>query len=232
VPRKQKKSASKKKKRSKPRASALRARAPAPPPFVRHILPPREVAQRLVDFVWGRQLASEFLQNYSREFQREDVIAHADRTREILSILEREILLAMCAHVSVLLAERLRLMPRRRFAPRSAADDSEKYLRDLVAAVGRARHWTAGDVVEFRGELNLYREIIHAEAKKRVRTLGAARASAITGSGPFVDRCAFLLDPSMMENARRAFGQFLPALEALTKQLAQPTAVNRPQTRS
>lgn len=203
----------------------------APPPFVRHILPPREVAQRLVDFVWGRRLASEFLQNYSREFQREDVIAHADRTRELLSILEREILLAMCAHVSVLLAERLRLMPRRRFAPRSPADDSEKYLRDLVAAVGRARHWTAGDVVEFRGELNLYREIIHAEAKKRVRTLGAARTSAVTGSGPFVDRCAFLLDPSMMENARRAFAQFLPALEALTKQLVQPAAVIRPQTR-
>lgn len=218
--------------KSPKRKRRIPAQPVAPPPFVRHILPPREVAQRLVDYVWGRRLASEFLQNYSREFQREDVVAHADRTRELLSILEREILLAMCAHVSVLLAERLRLMPRRRFAPRSPADDSEKYLRDLVAAVGRARHWTAGDVVEFRGELNLYREIIHAEAKKRVRTLGAARTSAIAGSGPFVDRCAFLLDPSMMENARRAFSQFLPALEALTKQLVQPTAVNRPQTRS
>lgn len=176
----------------------------------------------MADAVWGEHLAAQFLQRYAREFQRDDVLAHSDRVSELTSILEREILLAVCAHVSLLLAERLRLMPRRRFRPHSPADDPEKYLRDLLAGIGRARHWTAGDVVEFRGELNLYREIIHAESRKRVRTLGAASISPISASGPFVDRCAFLLDPSMMENARRAAAQLLPELEMLAKRVVQP----------
>lgn len=181
----------------------------------------------MADAVWGEHLAGQFLQKYARDFQRDDVLAYSDRVRELTSILEREILLAICAQVSLLLAERLRLMPRRRFQPHSPADDPEKYLRDLLAGIGRARHWTAGDVVEFRGELNLYREIIHAESRKRLRTLGAARVSPISASGPFVDRCAFLLDPSMMENARRAAAQLLPELEVLAKQLVQPASPNK-----
>lgn len=195
---------------------------------MRNILAPREVAQKTAEAVWGEHLAARFLQKYARDFQRDDVLAHSERVRELTSILEREILLAICAHVSLLLVERLRLMPRRRFQPHSPADDPEKYLRDLLAGIGRARHWTAGDVVEFRGELNLYREIIHAESRKRLRALGAARVSPVSASGPFVDRCAFLLDPSMMENARRAAVQLLPELEALAKQLVQPALPNSP----
>jgi hypothetical protein len=35
--------------------------------------------------------------------------------------------------------------------------------------------------------------------------------------GPFVDRCALLLDPSMFEQARRAAGKFLGQLDALAE---------------
>ena len=39
--------------------------------------------------------------------------------------------------------------------------------------------------------------------------------SRSAAGGPFVDRCAFLLDPSMMENARQAAAKFLRQIEAL-----------------
>jgi hypothetical protein len=40
------------------------------------------------------------------------------------------------------------------------------------------------------------------------------RSARATASGPFVDRVALLLDPSLMEQARRAAGKFQLELNA------------------
>ncbi len=92
---------------------------------------------------------------------------------------------------------------RKKFRPGRESNNPRICLR----AIGPRRNWTAGDSMEILGELNLYRAIM---AKNSAPICGHARAAASFGSrfrrranaGPFVDRCAFVLDPSMMENAR------------------------------
>lgn len=68
--------------------------------------------------------------------------------------------------------------------------------------------------MEFRGDLEIYRHLTALAASRSSQT-----RSRVVPAGPFVDRCAILLDPSMIENASRAAGKLLLQLEAQADQL-------------
>jgi hypothetical protein len=181
----------------------------------RQIAPPRELAHRIALAIRSQRVAAGFIENYARQYDRPEFTLHEERNRELQIVLEREILLAISAHVTTLAEESARVSRTKRTGKRSAVGDPARFAREFVAGIGAELRWTAGDVVEFRGELNLYRAILAA---------GAAKASGIPRSfrrsiaaGPFVDRCAFLLDPSMMENARQAAAKLLHQMEALAE---------------
>jgi len=180
----------------------------------RPLPPPQDLAFRIVSAIRSGNLAAAFIQSYAAHYDRQEFLVHAERSRELQSILEREILLAAASHV-LLLAEDLWRQGRSSKSTKRLADPA-RFVRDFIAAVGLEKRWTAGDVVEFRGEFGLYQAIAAA---------GAAKASGVPRSfrrnvagGPFVDRCAFLLDPSMMENARQAAAKLLREIEALVSQ--------------
>ena len=67
--------------------------------------------------------------------------------------------------------------------------------------------------MEFRGDLEIYRRLTRRRARAH------PDASRIVPAGPFVDRCAILLDPSMIENASRAAGKLLLQLESQSEKL-------------
>ena len=76
---------------------------------------------------------------------------------------------------------------------------------------------------DFWSDLDVYAQIA-ARQSTPMRSGGASRGAV----GPFVDRCALLLDPSMFEQARRAAGKFLIELDALAeKTLQQAFAIRR-----
>ncbi len=62
----------------------------------------------------------------------------------------------------------------------------------MLAALARGLHWSEAEAKEFRRDLDFY---AHAP------------------SSAFADRCALLLDPSMLEQARRAAVQFQVEVE-------------------
>jgi hypothetical protein len=68
---------------------------------------------------------------------------------------------------------------------------------------------TDDDAREFWRDLGLYEKLSAREPRRPAGP--AARAAA---SGPFVDRVALLLDPSLMEQARRTAGRFEIELHA------------------
>ncbi len=76
-------------------------------------------------------------------------------------------------------------------------------------ALGQWLHWSDADANEFWHDLELYEKLsggqLSAAAQPRRPPSRAAGANA---SGPFVDRTALLLDPSLMEQARRAAAKF------------------------
>lgn len=173
---------------------------------------PNELAHRLVLAVRDGNLAGAFIENYAKQYNRREFTVHADRARELQIIVEREILLAAAAQVAVY-AEESAAQRRARSGARSGMGDAGRFVRELISAIGTEMRWTAGDVIDFRGDFTLYREIMLSRSAK---SAGIPRSFRRTGaSGPFVDRCAFLLDPSMMENARQAAAKLAQQIEAL-----------------
>lgn len=178
--------------------------------------PPHKLAQQMLAALHGGKLSAAFIENYARQFDRPEAIAHADRRRELEIILEREILLAMTARVITILEEpALRGAPSRRSSIQK--ENPTVFLKELLAALARESKWTAGDAMEFRGDLEIYRHLA-AVLRSSASRSGASR-SRIAPRGPFVDRCAILLDPSMIENATAAAGKLLLQIETITDKL-------------
>jgi hypothetical protein len=174
--------------------------------------PPRELAKKLLHVLKTERIAATFIENYAKQFERPEASAHPQRRRELEVMLDREILLAMTSHLARTVETNAPRAPRR--ARLASIQDPAKFLRELVAALAKESGWTAGDAMEFRGDLEIYRRLT-ALATSR----STSSRSRIVPAGPFVDRCAILLDPSMIENASRAAGKLLLQLESHTENL-------------
>jgi hypothetical protein len=183
--------------------------------------PPRELAKQLVHALKTGRVASAFLESYAKQFDRPEATAHPERRRELETMLEREMLLAMAAHIART-TEIIARAHRTSRAPQPKIDPA-KFLRDLLAGIASGSNWTAGDAMEFRSDLEIYR---HLSAVVAARAL--ATRARIVPAGPFVDRCAILLDPSMIENASRAAGKLLLQLEAQSEKLFQEVLNQKP----
>ncbi|MGH9758874.1 MAG: hypothetical protein ACRD4M_14140, partial [Candidatus Acidiferrales bacterium] len=77
------------------------------------------------------------------------------------------------------------------------------FREEFFVALGQALRWSEDDAQDFWHDLELYEKLSAQQTRPR------SRSRVHTGvSGPFVDRTALLLDPSLMEQARRAAGKF------------------------
>jgi hypothetical protein len=184
--------------------------------------PPRELAKHLLRVLKSERMAATFIENYAKQFDRPEASAHPQRQRELEIMLGREMLLAMTSYV----ARAIELSARgpAHGSSRSRRLDPTAFLRELISALAKESGWTAGDAMEFRSDLEIYRRLNASTASRFAST-----RSRIVPAGPFVDRCAILLDPSMIENASRAAGKLLLQLEAqadkfLTEVLNQASA--------
>jgi len=83
----------------------------------------------------------------------------------------------------------------------SEAEALNLFRQEFFAALGQALRWTQPDFEEFARDYDLYEKAgAHANSAKQ--------GSKSVVAGPFVDRCGLLIDPSMLEQARRAAGKF------------------------
>jgi len=176
--------------------------------------PSHELAKQLLHALKIGRVAAAFLESYAKQFDRPEATAHPERRRELEAMLDREMLLAMTAHTARAAEANARRASRRTKGTRN--DDPAMFLRDLVNALAKESNWTGGDAMEFRGDLEIYRRLTAAATSRSSLT-----RSRIVPAGPFVDRCAILLDPSMIENARRAAGKLLLQLETQSEKLLQ-----------
>jgi len=156
-----------------------------------------------------------FVDSYVVENGRHALQVHATLYRELLALLQREALLALTVRALAIICNephstgksKPRLMLRR---------DATAFRRKFLASLTRQQGWTAGDALDFQRDLQMYEELLsRAAAKHRNRKPFEA------ADHPFVDRCAFLLDSSFMENARLAASRTLTAIEQLAASLAQ-----------
>ena len=121
---------------------------------------------RIVSAIRSGNLAAAFIESYAAQYDRQEFMVHEERNRELQSHSRTRNSAGGCV------ARRYRWRKIRR--GKAEAQRSTKRLaiqRDLRGISWRhwawRRSWTAGDVVEFRGEFDLYRAIAAAGAAKR-----------------------------------------------------------------
>jgi hypothetical protein len=180
------------------------------------------LAQRLSESLVRDRVVPRFVDSYVVEHGRYGLQVHAGLYRDLLALIQREALLATSACALDLLTRPAIARDERKFEPVSRKEVSA-FRQKFLAALARQHQWNAGVALEFQSDLQMYEAILSKAAQERRR-----RKPFEAANHPFVDRCAFLLDSSFLENARLAASRALTTLEELaaheTDQLFSKTA--------
>jgi hypothetical protein len=160
-----------------------------------------------------------FVAAYVKEFERRGILGGASRDRELAETIGREIVLAMILEVRNSLPG---FFGKKQYSKLKEEEKQsiDAFFRELIAALDRAWNWNPDDRRQFRRDLKLYSdsEAGHA-APAKTRKQGSSRED----EPPFVGRVALLLDPSMLEQARRASRKFHGEVARLAQKLLRQT---------
>jgi hypothetical protein len=189
----------------------------------------REAAAMLLTTLDRNEMVGRFLDMYAAENRRPGRADQPAFYREQLQMIRRESILAAVMRIEAALPARLKVSVTVRGGSRPSGKKKGKksarvrvkrsssgldlaipfldlFREEFFVALGQALTWNNDDAQQFWRDLELYEMLSAREPSRAVR-----RAAA---SGPFVDRVALLLDPSLMEQARRAAGKFQLEIDA------------------
>ena len=172
----------------------------------------------LVAIVHDR-IVNRFVAEYVAEHDRRGILGGPARERELAETMGREILLAMIVEVHEALPAFFgkKLKTKLKSEEREAID---AFSRELLAALARAQNWNGEDRRQFRRDLALYLEF---SARLGMAANTRKRGKTPEEEAPFVARVALLLDPSMLEQARRAVRKFHSDVGLLARKLLRKT---------
>lgn len=162
-----------------------------------------ELAHHLVSAITRDAMAMKFVRGYAERHDRRKVVANLERLREMERTISREALLLIAAEVR-------KLLPRAFGFSRNPRPEElalcDTFYAEFLEALGRALEWP---LVEAETEAEAFRKDleIYAGWRERNSAMPAVRKASRKES-PFPDRCAILLDPGMMDQARRAAAAF------------------------
>ena len=191
----------------------------------------REAATFLLSALNRKEMVERFLDIYAAEHRRPGRADQPNLYREQRERIRREAILAMVLRLESALPARLKVRVTVKDARRTRASKGKKKSRkakrpnraalelafpildlfreEFFVALGQALNWNDEDAQDFWRDLEIYEKLSLRTADGR-----SVRKSQASASGPFVDRTALLLDPSLMEQARRAAGKFQLELNA------------------
>jgi hypothetical protein len=190
----------------------------------------REAAVLLLATLDRNEMVARFLDLYAAEHRRPGRADHPAFYREQLATVRREAILAMVLRIEAALPARLKVSvtvrsarrPRKTKkgskrgkarAPKAALELAIPFLdlfrEEFFVALGQSLDWNDDDAQRFWRDLEIYEQL-----NERAPRRPTGHASRVAASGPFADRVAMLLDPSLMEQARRAAGKFQLELDA------------------
>jgi hypothetical protein len=165
------------------------------------------------------RLVDGFVAGYVVEFDRRGILGEASRDRELAETIGREVVLAMIQEVRQTLPG---FFGKKRLATLKEEEKQsmDAFFRELTAALDRAWNWSGEDRRQFRHDLALYLDIgADQAALAKTRKQGKWQEEEL----PFVGRVALLLDPSMLEQARRASRKFHGEVTRVAQKLLKQT---------
>lgn len=165
------------------------------------------------------RIVNTFVQSYVADYDRRGILGGPARDRELAETIGREMIFALLVEIRDALPRFFGKQKAASLKPEER-ESIEAFLRELLAALARAQNWTAEERRQFRRDLGLYAEFRQLqEAQSRTRKPHRARNE----EAPFVARVALLLDPSMLEQARRATRKLHAGMEPLARKLLRQT---------
>jgi hypothetical protein len=181
---------------------------------------PSELAKRITETLNRERVVPRFVDSYVVENGRHALQVHASMYRDLLTLLQREALLALSQRALEIVCNEPRAAGRSKPRP-MLHKDASMFRRKFLTSMTQQQGWTAGDALDFQRDLHMYEELLaRAAAKRRNRKPFEA------ADHPFVDRCAFLLDSSFMEKARLAASKALAGIEELAARMVHPADAN------
>ena len=181
---------------------------------------PEDLAKRVSQALLRERIVPRFVDSYVVENGRHALQVHASLYRDLLALLQREALLALTVRALAIVCNEPQPAGRAKSRP-MLRRDATAFRRKFLASLTRQQGWTAGDALDFQRDLQMYEELLARAAAK-----GRTRKPFEAADHPFVDRCAFLLDSSFMENARLAASRTLTGIEELAVQLTASSAAD------
>jgi len=165
------------------------------------------------------RLVAEFVAGYVAEYDRRGILGGPARDRELSETIGREAMLAMIHEIPQSLprffgkTQQARLKEEERQA-------MDAFFLELMAALARVWQCNGEERLQFGKDLNLYSEF----AKRSAQTAKEhKRGKRREEDPPFVGRVALLLDPSMLDQARRAARKFHGELRVLARKTLTQT---------
>jgi hypothetical protein len=177
------------------------------------------LANNMLAAVQRGHVVGDLVTGYVDAYDRQGILGGPDRARELTQTIGREIVLAMIVEV-------YRVLPRffgKSHAGKLKEDEknaSDAFFQELFAALGRAWNWQAEDRRRFASDLALYSDFKAPRAEaSRTRKRGKVQQE----EPPFVGRVALLMDPSMLDQARKASRRFHGEVEKLAQKILRQT---------
>ena len=164
-------------------------------------------------------VVADFVAGYIQEYDRHGIQGGAGRDRELAETIGREVILAMILEVEHALPGFFGKKLQSKLKEEEK-DSIQAFFQEWAASLSRAWNWNKEDRNHFRRDLALYSEF---GARTNARQRAAKRGKIPQEDSPFVGRVALLLDPSMLDQARRASRKFHAQAERLAQKLLKQT---------
>jgi len=169
------------------------------------------------------RVVDRFVAAYVAEYNRAAILGGASRDRELAETIGREAMLAMIHEVPQVLP---RFFGKKQHATFKEEEKTamDAFFLELMAALGRVWGWNAQDRRQFGHDLDLYSECAARPVKL---AKGRKRGKVREEDPPFIGRVALLLDPSMLDQARRAAREFHVDVRRLARKILSQTLHSR-----
>lgn len=173
------------------------------------------LAEQLSEALVRERIVPRFVDSYVVEHGRHALQVHASLYRDLLTLLQREALLAASVQALELASRGTTTRDGRKISPMKRKE-AVAFRQKFLGALTRQQRWNGGAALEFQSDLQMYEGILARTATRTRR-----RKPFEAANHPFVDRCAFLLDSSFLEIARLAASRALTDVETLTVSIAE-----------
>jgi hypothetical protein len=160
-----------------------------------------------------------FVAAYISQYDRKGILGGPARDRELAETIGREIVLALIVEVEGLMPSFFGKKQKKKLK----ADEKQAidlFFGELRAALERASNWNSDDRKQFHRDLAMYMDF---DARKELAASVRKKGKTQEEEAPFVARVALLLDPSMLEQARRAARKFHGSMDVLARKLLRQT---------